>query len=50
MAGFVLKIRSHLIVFHWDKETSLLRLFTLAPEIKEFFSSSKWKVANFLAS
>ena len=37
MTGLVLKIRSHLIVFHWDKEASLLSLFTVAPEIKDFF-------------
>lgn len=36
MAAFVLKIRSHLIVFRWDKEMSLLSLFTLAPEIEDF--------------
>lgn len=38
-ASFLLKTRSHLIVFRWDKETSLLSLFTLAPEIKDFFLS-----------
>lgn len=38
MAGVLLKTRSDLIVFRWDKETSLLSLFTLAPEIKDFCS------------
>lgn len=37
MVGFVLKIRSYLIVFYWDKEMLFLRLFILVLEIKEFF-------------
>ena len=49
-ASFLLKIRSHLIVFPWDKNVSFKFIYVgTGNKSKIFFLSSKWEVANFLA-